>query len=102
MSRLERLCRLAAADPRDPFLQYGLGLEYAQLEQWDAALAAFEGALALDPQYHAAHLPKAQAELKLGRRDAARATLGAGIAVALARGEKHAADELRKVLDTLA
>ena len=101
MSRLDQLRKLAAADPNDPFVHYGVGLECAQLEQWAEAIAAFERTLALDAHYHAAHLQKARAQIKLGQRAAARETLHAGIAAATARGETHAAAEMTKILETL-
>lgn len=101
MSRLERLQKLAATAPDDPFVHYGVGLELLNLERLDEALAAFERVLALDPRYDGAHLSKAKAELKLGRRDVARATLAAGIAAAQARGDHHGADELAATLETL-
>jgi tetratricopeptide (TPR) repeat protein len=97
-SRIERLRRLAAAEPNDPFVQYGLGIELMNLEEWPAALEAFERVLALDAAYAGAHLSKAKVEFKLGQTEAARATLSAGIAVAERRGDAHAADLLRELL----
>ena len=102
MSRLEQLRKLAAVSPADPFTHYGVGLECAALEHWAEALAAFEQVLGLDPRYSAAYLQKARAELKLGRRDAAAGTLRAGIAVAQASGETHAASEMQKTLEMMA
>ena len=101
MSRLERLRKLAATQPNDPFVHYGVGLECVAQEQWDEALAAFERTLAIDGAYSAAHMQKARVEVKLGQRDAARATLVAGIAAAQAAGESHAAGEMGKILETL-
>ena len=101
MSRLEQLRKLAAAQPEDPFTHYGVGLEYANLEQWEEALAAFQRALELDAQYIAAHMQKSRVELRLGRRDAAGAALRAGIAAARAKGDRHAADEMGKMLEAL-
>ncbi len=101
MSRLEKLLKLAAAEPDDAFLQYGLGLEYAQLERWQEALDAFDQALILDPNLIAAFHQKSRAELKLGRRDAAKATLANGVAVAQAQGQTHAANEMGKMLEAL-
>lgn len=98
MTRLEKLRKLAAAEPDDPFVQYGLGIELMNLEDSPAALAAFERVLALDAAYAGAHLNKAKVEFKLGRTEAARATLNAGIAVAERRGDAHAADLLRELL----
>lgn len=101
MSRLERLQRLANTQPDDPFLHYGVGLEFTNLEQWPEAIAAFDRALALDARYVAAHVQKARAEIKLSHAAAARAALTAGLAAANAAGDAHAADEMRKMLEAL-
>jgi tetratricopeptide (TPR) repeat protein len=101
VSRLEQLRQLAAAQPNDPFMHYGVALECVKLERWDDALAAFEHALALDASYTAAHMQKAQLQIRLGRRDAAAETLRTGIAAARAKSEKHTADEMNKMLEAL-
>lgn len=101
MSRLERLQKLAAAEPNDPFVQYGLGMELMSTEQWAAAIEAFDRVLSLDPKYEGAHLQKGKSEIKLGRRDAARQTLRAGLDAAHAAHDEHAADQLREVLAAL-
>ncbi len=101
MSRLDQLRRLAAAQPDDPFTLYGVALECVKLEQWDEALAAFDRALALDAAYTAAHMQKAQLQIRLGQRAAAAETLRTGIAAARAKSEKHAADEMGKMLEAL-
>ncbi len=101
MSRLDQLQKLAAAQPNDPFMHYGVALECTKLERWDEAIAAFDRALALDPGYTAAHMQKGQLQIRLGRRDAAITTLRAGVAAARAKAEKHAADEMNKMLEAL-
>jgi tetratricopeptide (TPR) repeat protein len=101
VTRLEQLQKLVALAPDDPLAHYGVGLEYMQLERWTEAIAAFEQTLRVDQQYLAALQQKARAELKLGDRAAARASLAAGLALAQARGERHAADDIRKSLETL-
>ncbi len=83
-------------------MHYGVGLECLAREEWADAVAAFDAVLKLDPRYSAAYAQKARAELKLGRRAEAAATLRAGVAVARGKGEKHAADEMQKMLETMA
>lgn len=100
-SRLEQLRQLAAAQPNDPLAQYGLALEYVQLERWDEALAAFDRTLEIDRRYTAAHFQKARVQLKQGRREVAAQTLDAGIAAAEANGEAHTASEMRKLREAL-
>jgi tetratricopeptide (TPR) repeat protein len=101
MSRLEQLRQFAAAQPDDPLAHYGLALEYANHERWDEALAAFEQTLRIDRQYVAAHHQKARVELKLGRRAAAAESLRAGIAVATAKNDAHAASKMKEMLESL-
>ncbi len=102
MDRLEQLRKLAAAQPDDPLAHYGVGLECAERELWEDALQAFARTLACDSEYSAAFLQQARAELKLGRRDAARCTVEAGLSIATRRGESHTADKLRELLESLA
>ncbi len=99
MTRLEKLRKLAHAEPNDVFVQYGLGIELMNLEHWSDALAAFERVLSLDAAYAGGHLNKAKVELKLDRVQAARETLRAGITAAERRGDAHAADLLRELLE---
>jgi len=101
MSRLEQLKQLAEVQPNDATIHYGIALEHAQLEQWDAALAAFDQAIALDGQFTAAYYHKARTEISAGRRDAARITLESGIAVAKATGDKHLQDKMNELLGLL-
>jgi len=101
VTRLEQLQKLAAAQPHDPLAHYGVGLEHMNLQQWEPAIAAFDRALQADANYVAAYMQKARAELKLGRRTAALQTLQRGVALARAQGDRHAADEMNKLLETL-
>lgn len=64
--RAQRLRVLLEREPDDPTSWFGLGRTLLDLERWDEAVEAFEGALERDPRYTAAH------------RDLGRALLGAG------------------------
>ncbi len=101
MARLEQLQQMVAADPNDPLAHYALGLEYMNLEQWDAAIAAFERTIAVDPKYVPAFYHKARAELRAKHPDVARITLQAGMALACAAGERHAESEMREMLEAI-
>jgi tetratricopeptide (TPR) repeat protein len=101
MTRLEKLRKLADATPDDPFIHYGVGLEYVNLEKWPEALECFRIALRLDTNYIAAYYQKSRAELRLGQRDAAKDTLTKGIVAAKLQNQKHAADEMLKTLESL-
>ncbi len=49
------LHRAAVADPQSPEVQYNLGLALAAQEKWPAAIAAFQKAISLRPDYASAH-----------------------------------------------
>lgn len=99
--RLTKLLKLAEADPGDPFIHYGVGLEYVNLERWADAIEAFERVLARRPDDVPALLQKGRAEIKLGRQDAARQSWSAGLSAAQRAGDRHAASELQGFLDAL-
>lgn len=100
--RLERLERLAAVQPDDPFVHYGVGMELAALNRVDDALAAFDRVLARDGSYHAACMQKARALLAVHRNAEARAALLLGVEIASRVGDHHAADEMRDLLGAMA
>jgi len=100
MSRLEQLQKLRAMSPQDPLAHYVLGLEYLNREQWEDAIAAFDDALRVDPKYAAAYYHKARAEIKAGRRAAARGTLKIGVEIATATGDLKTVKEMQQLADT--
>ena len=65
------------------------------------ALAAFDQTMKIDSHYVAAWFQRARAQVKLGRKGEAAETLRSGIGHAEARGDRHSADEMRKLLETL-
>lgn len=101
MSRLDQLLKLAETDPNDPLAHYAVALEYFNLERWEDALAAFARTLGIDRQYTAAYYHKARAEIRAGRREAARETLAAGMECAHAKGDKKTEREMRELLETI-
>lgn len=101
MSRLDQLLKLAKSAPDDPLSHYAVGLEYFNLERWDDAGAAFQRTLQIDGKYTAAYYHKARAEIRADRREAARATLAAGIECAKAKGDLKTEREMRELLVTI-
>ncbi len=102
MSRLEQLKKLAEMSPDDPLAHYAVALEYNNLERHDDAIAAFEQALRVDPNYIAAYYHKARAEIRAGRHTAARGTLKVGVEVAGAAGDAKTVREMGDLLGTIA
>jgi tetratricopeptide (TPR) repeat protein len=101
MSRLEQLLKLAEMAPDDPLAHYAIGLEHFNLEQWDQAVAAFEKTLEIDRKYTAAYYHKARSEIRADQREAAKATLAAGMACARGAGDMKTEREMRELLETI-
>lgn len=101
MSRLEQLKKLVLIAGNDPMSHYGLGLEYINLQDWASAVAAFDGAIGVDPKYSAAYYHKARSQIQLGHHDAARQTLQFGMETARAAGDWHTQGEMQALLETI-
>jgi tetratricopeptide (TPR) repeat protein len=99
--RLENLKRLVAQNPSDPFLLYGLAMEYRRLGELDAAIECFAELIAQNPEYVPAYLQYGQALERAGKTDDAKAAYTNGIAAATRKGDRHASSELGGALDLL-
>jgi tetratricopeptide (TPR) repeat protein len=101
MSRLEQLEKMLAAEPNDPFLHYSIAMELAKAKRYDESLARYQKVLELDADYLAAYAQMGKLLLELGRRDEARQALAAGVERASAKGERHAQDDMEKLLKAI-
>ncbi|MBV9948848.1 MAG: tetratricopeptide repeat protein [Myxococcales bacterium] len=104
--RLAYLLKLTREAPpgqatTDPFVWYGLAMEYRGLERFGDALATFEDLRALAPGYVPIYLMCGQMLESMGRKDDARAWLQAGLETAKKGGDVHAAGELASALEAL-
>ena|SRR5271166_497534 len=99
--RLEFLLKMTASGNRDPFVWYGLAMEYRSLERTDEALAAFEGLRRQSPDYVPMYLMCGQMLESMARAADARAWLTSGIEAARRKGDSHAASELESALAAL-
>jgi Tfp pilus assembly protein PilF len=99
--RMQQIRALLAEDPADPFLRYGLAMEYAG--QGDEATAAdhFRDLIAASPDYVPAYLMLGQTLVRLGDDDEAKDTLRRGIAAAAKTGNEHAQGEMQALLESL-
>ncbi len=100
-SRRQRLAEMLAEDPNDPFLRYGLAMDYAGAGEDEAAAECFTELLKASPDYVPAYMQAGQVLGRLGREEEARAACRAGIAAAQKQGDVHAAGELQGLLDML-
>jgi predicted Zn-dependent protease len=100
-TRKQQLEELLADDPNDPFLRYGLAMEYVSAGDHAAAVGHFQQLLTASPDYVPAYLQAGQALIRLGRAAEAREVLGRGIGAARAQGDLHAAEEMQGFLASL-
>lgn len=97
-SRREKIEALLVQEPADPFLRYGLAIEYDNEGRCDESLALFEGLSRDKPPHVASFFRGAQLLVRLERVDEARSWLRAGIEEARRQGDAHAAGEMSELL----
>ena len=100
-SRREKIEALLAQEPADPFLRYGLAIEYDNEERFEDALAKFQGLTQDRPPHVASFFRGAQLLVRLERVDEARTWLRTGIEEARGQGDAHAAGEMSELLADL-
>ena len=89
------------AEPDDPVGYYVLGMEYAKLQRHLDAIAAFEKALRLFPEYAAAYRELGKSLLGAGRKREAQEAWETGVVVAQKRGDAQTMKELLVFLKRL-
>src|SRR5947209_6206293 len=99
-TRKEQLEALLAEEPNDPFLRYGLAMEYVSQGDDAQAVRCFEELLRASPDYVPAYLQAGQALARIGRAEDGRALLERGSAVARQQGDLHAAEEMQGLADS--
>lgn len=100
-TRKQQIEEMLADDPHDPFLLYGLAMEYVSAGDDGEAVRRFQTLLSVAPQYVPAYLQTAQAQLRLGQDEAAREVLQRGLTIAHHQGDSHAAAEMQALLESL-
>src|SRR5687768_10175729 len=93
VSRLEQIRAMLADEPNDPELRYMLAMEHASQGDDAAAVGCFEELIRIAPNYAPAYHQAGRALQRLDRSAEARRLLEAGIPVAQAQGNEHAAGE---------
>jgi Tfp pilus assembly protein PilF len=97
-SRKEQIEDMLADDPDDPFLRYGLGMEYVSAGDCASALRCFRELLQVAPDYVPAYVQAGQLCARMNRDDEAKELYRTGIDVARKKGDQHAADEMEGFL----
>lgn len=98
--RMEQLESLLADEPGDPFLRYGLAMEYVSAGD-DATAANLLTSLASASAYVPAYLQAGQALARLNRFAEACEVLRQGVGVARQQGDAHAEGEMAGLLSSL-
>ena len=100
-SRLEAFKEFVEMDPSDTFSRYALAMEYMGIEQFDDAVNHLREVVKQDPTHSAAYFQAAIASRKNGSNDQAIEFLNQGIAAAEKKGDWHARDEMKAVLEEI-
>ena len=100
-TRLDKLQEMAARDPRNAFLRYGLAQELANQNRLEEAAAEFATLIETDPDYCYAYFHCARTLEKLDRKEEARALYRRGIEAAIRKGDQKARSELEGALEQL-
>jgi cytochrome c-type biogenesis protein CcmH/NrfG len=100
-SRKEQILELLAEEPNDPFLRYGLAMEYVSEGNDDEAVRWLRELLRSSENYVPGHLQLGQALLRLGRLEEAKTAWERGVRVARVQGEQHAAEEMQGFLESM-
>jgi len=101
MDRLQMLKDLLAQDPNNQLARYGLGMEYSNKGDVDAAVGEFKNLLQINPDYANAYFMAAQTLAKAERTDEAKHLLMQGITAAARTGNSHAQSERQAMLDEI-
>lgn len=99
--RFQKLQQMLQRQPNDPFLLYGIAMEYKKANDAPNALDYLDRTIAVDPNYCYAYYQKGQVQEMTGDVEAAKASYRAGIDAANRINEAHARGELEAALDGL-
>jgi len=97
---MDQIEALLADDPTDPFLRYGLAMEYVSAGD-DVTGADYLVRLANEQTYVPAFLQAGQLLARLNRVDEACNILRLGVAAARQQGDTHAEGEMAGLLTSL-
>ena len=100
-SRKEQIEEMLAEDPHDPFLRYGLAMEYRNSGDLERAVGEFRALVAVNPDYAPAYYQGGQTLERMGRAEEAREMYREGVEVTIRNGDQHARSEMQAALDLL-
>jgi tetratricopeptide (TPR) repeat protein len=100
-TRKEQIQEMLVDEPNDPFLRYGLAMEYIGEGNDEQAVKHFRDLLRVAPEYVAAYQQAGQTLHRLGQDAEAGELLRLGIQTALKQNNEHAAAEMQELLASL-
>jgi len=99
--RLTQLKQLLLEMPQDPFLMYGIGLEYVSRGDDNQALVHFHQLKQLHPDYLALYYQLGKLFERINQQQKAIEAYENGIQIAKKQMDKHTLNELQMALDEL-
>ena len=99
--RAESIERMLEKTPNDPFLLYGLALEYIKVGNQKEGVLRLQQLTETHPDYQATYQQLGQVLSQSGEISQARAWLEKGIIAAKNAGDSHAAGEMEGLLMSL-
>jgi Tfp pilus assembly protein PilF len=99
--RMRQLQQMLQREPDDPFLLYGLAMEYKKADDGARAAEYLDRVITQDPGYCYAYYQKGQIQESLGELDAARQTYQLGVEAAKKKGDAHAQGEIEAALSMI-
>jgi len=100
-TRRQQLEQLLADMPDDPFLRYGLAMEYVSEGQDETAVLKLRELIQASPEYVPGYMQAGQALVRLNRPAEAREIWARGVAAARGQGDQHAAEEMQGFIEGL-
>jgi tetratricopeptide (TPR) repeat protein len=99
--KLPKLQAMLEKQPNDPFLLYGIALEYKKTNAPARAIEFLDRCIAADQNYCYAYFQRGQVCEMAGDTDAARKSYEDGIVAAKRAGDAHAQGEIEGALQML-
>jgi tetratricopeptide (TPR) repeat protein len=99
--RMRQLKQMLLRQPDDPFLLYGVAMEYKKAGRAELAIEHFDQVLRRDPNYCYAYYQRAQVHESRGDVEAAKRSLREGLEAADRSGDAHARSEIEAALALL-
>jgi Flp pilus assembly protein TadD len=99
--RMMKLQKMLEKTPEDPFLLYGIGLEYRKVGDARRAVEYLDKVIAVDPGYCYAYHQRGLVCESIGDMESARRSYREGMEAARKKGDSHAYGEIEAALQMI-